>query len=58
MLSDNITNRNRLLYELALSCAQVAQVEQFELVVPASANEVNGHYGVGVLGASTTKLSN
>ncbi|KAL7070807.1 hypothetical protein ACQ4LE_009992 [Meloidogyne hapla] len=39
MLSDNIVNRNRLLYELALSCAQVAQVEQFELVVPASANE-------------------
>uniref|UniRef100_A0A1I8BKN6 DUF58 domain-containing protein n=1 Tax=Meloidogyne hapla TaxID=6305 RepID=A0A1I8BKN6_MELHA len=41
MLSDNIVNRNRLLYELALSCAQVAQVEQFELVVPASANEAN-----------------
>jgi len=41
MLSDNIVNRNRLLYELALSCAQVAQVEQFELVVPASANEAD-----------------
>ncbi|KAF7640078.1 PDEase domain-containing protein [Meloidogyne graminicola] len=27
MLSDNILNRNRLLYELALSCAQVAQDE-------------------------------
>uniref|UniRef100_A0A1I8BJY5 PDEase domain-containing protein n=1 Tax=Meloidogyne hapla TaxID=6305 RepID=A0A1I8BJY5_MELHA len=27
MLSDNIVNRNRLLYELALSCAQVAQDE-------------------------------
>jgi hypothetical protein len=43
MLSENGSNRHRLLYELALTCAQVAQVEQFELVVPAIISEV--HWG-------------
>lgn len=40
MLVDNGSNRQRLLYELALTCAQVAQVEQFELLVPAMIMEV------------------
>ena len=40
MLVDNGNNRQRLLYELALTCAQVAQVEQFELLVPAMIMEV------------------
>ncbi|KAI6175062.1 Phosphodiesterase [Aphelenchoides bicaudatus] len=32
-LLDAAHNKNRLLYELALTCAQIAQVDQFELLV-------------------------
>lgn len=38
MLAEQLTNRNRLLYELATVCAQIAQVDQFELLVKSSDN--------------------
>ncbi|KAI1724743.1 3'5'-cyclic nucleotide phosphodiesterase domain-containing protein [Ditylenchus destructor] len=39
------TNRNRLLYELALTCAQIAQADTFELLVRAAAvEEDDPHY--------------
>lgn len=39
MLAEHSNNQNRLLYELASVCAQIAQVDQFELLVKNAINE-------------------
>uniref|UniRef100_A0A914H147 PDEase domain-containing protein n=1 Tax=Globodera rostochiensis TaxID=31243 RepID=A0A914H147_GLORO len=53
MLAENTNNSNRLLYELALTVAQIAQVEQFELLIPAVAAEDEEIHSVNSLGSSS-----
>ncbi|KAL3107856.1 hypothetical protein niasHT_017088 [Heterodera trifolii] len=53
MLAENVHNRNRLLYELALTVAQVAQVEQFELLIPAVDVEEEEIHSVNLFGTSS-----
>uniref|UniRef100_A0A183BM06 Phosphodiesterase n=1 Tax=Globodera pallida TaxID=36090 RepID=A0A183BM06_GLOPA len=53
MLAENTNNSNRLLYELALTVAQIAQVEQFELLIPAVAAGDEEIHSVNSLGSSS-----